>query len=574
MKLRYRQKLFLYFGVLFMLFTIGIILFEQIRERNFKTEALEEKLAAYTEIIYAGLPQNQLGLVSKMDQLQGLLPPDLRITIIDLQGKVLFDNSINDFEHLSNHLDRTEIKEAIQFGEGSDIRLSRSNQQKYLYFAKKTDSRFIRVALPYNIQLQKFLKSDNAFLYFIILFFGVFLFFIHITTKRLGNTIKQLRDFVLYTNNNQVAQLHFPNDEIGEIAGKIVENYHSLKESQKIVLQEKQKLLQHIQVLEEGICFLSAAKEVEYYNGLFIQYLNTITDEVSSEAAIILRDENFIELQEFLHQHQQHYFEQVLQKQGKHFSIKANIFENNSFEIIITDITKQEKTKQLKREMTGNIAHELRTPITGIRAYLETVLAQSLSPEKQNYFIQRAFQQTLVLSDIIQDMGLIAKMEEAAQTFELQKVDIKKLIFQIKELVANQLTKKNIDIIEHLPDTLIILGNENLLFSLFKNLIDNAIRYAGENIKINISVYDEDSDYYYFSFYDTGVGVDNEMHLNRIFERFYRINEGRTRDTGGSGLGLSIVKNAVLFHKGDITAKNRKEGGLEFLFTLGKQGCL
>ncbi|MCO6495208.1 MAG: two-component sensor histidine kinase [Bacteroidetes bacterium] len=574
MKLRYRQKLFLYFGVLFMLFTIGIILFEQIRERNFKTEALEEKLAAYTEIIYAGLPQNQLGLVSKMDQLQGLLPPDLRITIIDLQGKVLFDNSINDFEHLSNHLDRTEIKEAIQFGEGSDIRLSRSNQQKYLYFAKKTDSRFIRVALPYNIQLQKFLKSDNAFLYFIILFFGVFLFFIHITTKRLGNTIKQLRDFVLYTNNNQVAQLHFPNDEIGEIAGKIVENYHSLKESQKIVLQEKQKLLQHIQVLEEGICFLSAAKEVEYYNGLFIQYLNTITDEVSSEAAIILRDENFIELQEFLHQHQQHYFEQVLQKQGKHFSIKANIFENNSFEIIITDITKQEKTKQLKRGMTGNIAHELRTPITGIRAYLETVLAQSLSPEKQNYFIQRAFQQTLVLSDIIQDMGLIAKMEEAAQTFELQKVDIKKLIFQIKELVANQLTKKNIDIIEHLPDTLIILGNENLLFSLFKNLIDNAIRYAGENIKINISVYDEDSDYYYFSFYDTGVGVDNEMHLNRIFERFYRINEGRTRDTGGSGLGLSIVKNAVLFHKGDITAKNRKEGGLEFLFTLGKQGCL
>lgn len=78
------------------------------------------------------------------------------------------------------------------------------------------------------------------------------------------------------------------------------------------------------------------------------------------------------------------------------------------------------------------------------------------------------------------------------------------------------------------------------------------------------------ADFYYFSFYDTGIGVKDETHLNRIFERFFRISEGRTRDNGGTGLGLSIVKNAVLFHKGNISVKNRKEGGLEFLFTLKK----
>jgi len=120
----------------------------------------------------------------------------------------------------------------------------------------------------------------------------------------------------------------------------------------------------------------------------------------------------------------------------------------------------------------------------------------------------------------------------------------------------------------NIPDDLTVNGNQNLLYAVFRNLTDNVIRYAGENIKIRISMYNEDKDFYYFSFYDTGCGIANENHLNRLFERFYRINEGRTRDSGGSGLGLSIVKNAVAFHKGSITVKNRKEGGLEFLFTV------
>jgi signal transduction histidine kinase len=167
-------------------------------------------------------------------------------------------------------------------------------------------------------------------------------------------------------------------------------------------------------------------------------------------------------------------------------------------------------------------------------------------------------------------MGLIAKMEEAPDLFVLEIVNIEQLLQKIKEDAKVQLDAKHIDMNWQLPIHLKLKGNGNLLYALFKNLTENVLRYAGENIKININIYNEDADFYYFSFYDTGVGVKDENHLNRIFERFYRINEGRTRDTGGSGLGLSIVKNAILFHKGKITAKNRKEGGLEFLFTLKK----
>ncbi|HOE39820.1 MAG TPA: ATP-binding protein [Bacteroidales bacterium] len=570
MKLDYRQRLFLYFGLLFTLFTAGIIVFEQFREKNYKTQGLKEKLETYTDIIQVAIEHSHDSVAPAINQLQNLLPQDLRITIISEEGKVLFDNSINDYISLDNHKDRPEIVEAQNEGKGTNIRVSDSNKQKYLYFAKKADDKFIRVALLYNIKLQNFLKPDNAFMYFIILFFAVFIFFIHVTTKRLGKTIKQLRDYVLNSDKHDLDKLNFPNNEIGEIGSKIADNYFKLKESQKTVLMERQKLLQHIQVLEEGICFLSPKHEVEYHNGLFIQYLNIIADEASSDASIILTDENFIELQDFLSQDEESYFEKIISKQGKIFAVRANLFKDGSFEVILSDITKEEKTKRLKQEMTGNIAHELRTPITSIRGYLETVLDQPLSDEKKQYFIERAFHQTIALSEIIQDMSLITKMEEAPNLFALEKTNIWQLLERVKEDLSIRLVEKHIEMKWQVPEQLEITGNENLLYSLFRNLTDNAIRYGGENMCINVSIYNEDADFYYFSFYDTGIGVKDETHLNRIFERFFRISEGRTRDNGGTGLGLSIVKNAVLFHKGNISVKNRKEGGLEFLFTLKK----
>jgi len=570
MKLDYRQRLFLYFGLLFTLFTFGIIIFEQFREKNYKTQGLKEKLETYTDIIQVAIEHSHDSVVPAISRLQNLLPQDLRVTIISEEGKVLFDNSINDYISLDNHKDRPEIVEAQNEGKGTDIRVSESNKQKYLYFAKKADDKFIRVALLYNIKLQNFLKHDNAFLYFIILFFTVFIFFIHVTTKRLGKTIKQLRDYVLNSDKHDLDKLNFPNNEIGEIGSKIADNYFKLKESQKTVLMERQKLLQHIQVLEEGICFLSPKYEVEYHNGLFIQYLNIIADEASSDASIILTDENFSEIQDFLSQDEESYFEKIISKQGKIFAVRANLFKDGSFEVILSDITKEEKTRRLKQEMTGNIAHELRTPITSIRGYLETVLDQPLSDEKKQYIIERAFHQTIALSEIIQDMSLITKMEEAPNLFNLEKTNIVQLLERVKEDLSIRLVEKHIEMKWQVPEQLEITGNENLLYSLFRNLTDNAIRYGGENMCINVSIYNEDADFYYFSFYDTGIGVKDETYLNRIFERFFRISEGRTRDNGGTGLGLSIVKNAVLFHKGNISVKNRKEGGLEFLFTLKK----
>ncbi|GHS93603.1 two-component sensor histidine kinase [Bacteroidia bacterium] len=584
MKTTYKQKLFLYFVVIFALFTIGIFLFEQSREREHKTEALEEKLDAYANLINEELRVENGELFVDFNSQFSTLNSQLRLTLIDRQGNVLYDNEIKETSQMENHAQRPEIKTAREKGKGRDIRISSSNEKEYLYYAKRFNDYYIRVALPYDIQVRHFLKSDNFFLYFIVAFFMVMLFLINYVSNRFGKSIKQLRDFTYLIENGEwrmenennspfsILNSQFPKDELGEIGEKIAENYIRLKESQKEIALEREKLLQHVHSSEEALCFFAVDKSVEFYNGLFIKYLNTITDEAESNLQNIFTDISFEKITSFITNREKTdtYFETQISKQGRNFVVRVNIFDDNSFEIIINDITKQEKMRQMKQEMTGNITHELRTPVTGIRGCLETILEHPLSPEKKQYFIESAYSQVLVLSELIQDMSLITKIEEAPQSFKLEAVDMENLLENLKNDLEIFLQEKNIQMEWNLTGNVVVNGNRNLLYSIFRNLTDNAIRYAGTNVTISIKKYNEDKDFYYFSYSDTGIGIPEEHHLNRLFERFYRINEGRTRDTGGSGLGLSIVKNAIAFHKGTIVAKNKTGGGLEFLFTLKK----
>ncbi len=565
MKLSYKQQLFLYFFGIFAIFTASVIIFEQSRDRQYKTEMLVERLDSYITMIDIALQQNQTP-----DSIAQLLPGNIRLTLIDYNGTVFFDNVINDVRNLTHHLERPEIQ-AAQTDEASwEIRRSQSNSQEYLYYAKRFPQYFVRVALPYNVQVKHFLKADNFFLYFVLILFAVMLFLIHYVSERFGTSISQLRDFVLAAENKNLGTvaLNFPHDELGEIGAKIAENYQQLKKHEKEIENEREKLLQHVHNLQEGLCFFTNDRNVLFYNGLFIQYLNILEVEIND----IFSNPLFEKMIAFVasSSKSENYFETHISKQGKYFSLRVSVFDDKSFEIIINDITKQEKNHLLKQEMTGNIAHELRTPVTSIRGYLETVLQNTLPEEKKHQFIEKAYNQTLALSELMHDMSLITKMEESSQSFTLEPVNITNLLEGLHSDLEAALLKKNIVMTWNIAQDVVIEGNRNLLYSIFRNLTENTIRYAGSNIAIHVKQYNEDKDFYYFSFADTGIGISEEHHLNRLFERFYRINEGRTRDTGGSGLGLSIVKNAVLFHKGTIVAKNRAGGGLEFLLQLHK----
>lgn len=233
-------------------------------------------------------------------------------------------------------------------------------------------------------------------------------------------------------------------------------------------------------------------------------------------------------------------------------------------------IEEQERNRQLKQEMTSNIAHELKTPVSSIRGYLEILLGDKpVEDEKRHYFLERCNSQTLRLSDLINDVSLINKLEEATDLFPKEKISVKSVADEAISELSLQCESKGISVDNKLPDSMAIVGNHSLIYSIFRNLLDNVVTYAGDNVSVGIECYKRDDDRYYIHFFDTGKGVDNK-YLPKLFDRFLRIDEGRSRRSGGTGLGLSIVKHAVLFHGGDIYVRNRDNGGLEFFFSLRK----
>ena len=231
----------------------------------------------------------------------------------------------------------------------------------------------------------------------------------------------------------------------------------------------------------------------------------------------------------------------------------------------------QLRNQQLKQEMTNNIAHELKTPVSSIRGYLEILLGDKpVDEEKRRFFLDRCYSQTLRLSDLINDVSLINKLEESSALFPKENIDVSAIADEAIRELDTRANAHHITIHNGLTSPMPIQGNHHLIYAIFRNLVENSISYAGDNITVQIECYKETDEMYYLHFYDTGCGVDNQ-YLDKIFDRFLRIDEGRSRKSGGTGLGLSIVKHAVIFHGGDIYAKNRDEGGLEFFFSLKKQ---
>lgn len=230
----------------------------------------------------------------------------------------------------------------------------------------------------------------------------------------------------------------------------------------------------------------------------------------------------------------------------------------------------ERRNRQLKQEMTSNIAHELKTPVSSIRGYLEILLSDKpVDDERRRYFLDRCFRQTLRLSDLIQDVSIINKLEESADLFPRTEVDATEVAKEAIGDLADKAAAVGIGVSNNLPP-MPLNGNHELLYCIFRNLVENSIAYAGEGINIVLETYKESLDHYFIHYYDTGKGVADE-YLSRLFDRFVRIDEGRSRQNGGTGLGLSIVKHSVLFHGGEIYAKNRAEGGLEYFFSLKKQ---
>lgn len=574
----FSQRLFWSVFFIFLGFTGCLFIFQYQRETEFAQEKLDTVLKNYNyQLHYRVTHSPTLPVDSVVSTFLAEIPnKDIRVTIIDPQGVVIYDNSANG--EMDNHNDREEIQKARRLEKSFSVRVSATTGVRYFYSASSINNYIYRTALPYDPYTKGILAINNDFVYFMALMVIIFLFVLSRYSLRIGQTVSKLRDFArnIRDVNQDDEEYSFPNDELGDISKQIVTLYHKQQKAKNDLATEREKLVKHFQYSKEGFAMFTDDGQEILSNILYIQFANLIADEEIHAADEVIDLPELKRIRQFLEEQRGKERKRVLRetitvdKGGKIFLVECMMFLNGSYEITISDISRQEEESRMKRQLTQNVAHELKTPVSSIQGYLETIIANPTLPdEKKQFFLERCYAQSTRLTGLLQDISVLNRMDEAGDLFDMTEIDLTKLITDIKRESEQRMNEKHIACRLRLPDSALIHGNYSLLYSIFRNLFDNSIAYAGENITITVNCYRQDEKFYYFNFSDNGVGVEEE-HINRIFERFYRVDTGRSRKLGGTGLGLSIVKNAVLFHKGQISAKSTPGKGIHFLFTLHK----
>ncbi len=239
----------------------------------------------------------------------------------------------------------------------------------------------------------------------------------------------------------------------------------------------------------------------------------------------------------------------------------------------------EEEKLRIKKQLTQNAAHELKTPAASIRGFLESIIENPDMPQDtRKHFLERCYAQSQRMCKLLQDMASLTKLDETQERMEQgidqpemrQKVDVVKVVANVLEDTALQLKEKGIEVVTNMPRQVMITGNPTLVYGIFRNLVDNSIAYATGATRLCImciEVEEGDRHTYEFTVSDNGPGVSPE-HLPHLFERFYRVEKGRSRKLGGTGLGLAIVKNSVTAHGGTVSAELTPHGGLTIRFTL------
>lgn len=228
-----------------------------------------------------------------------------------------------------------------------------------------------------------------------------------------------------------------------------------------------------------------------------------------------------------------------------------------------------EEKARIKSQLTNNINHELKTPIGIIKGYLDTILSEPDMPEPtKTKFLERAQANVNRLCGLLNDVSTMTRLEEGQEKIPSSEVDFHDLVFQLHSDYKQSNSGGNMKFTYDIPLGCKVKGNTNVLTSLLTNLIRNAVMHS-RGTAMSLKLLSESPKFYTFSFSDNGTGVPQES-LPHLFERFYRVDTGRSRKAGGSGLGLPIVRNVIMVLGGAISVRNQSTGGLEFIFTLPK----
>ena len=474
-----------------------------------------------------------------------------RITWVDTDGTVLYD-SFKNSENLENHLDRPEIKEALEKGSGSITRPSETlAEQTYYYAVRLSDDTVIRVASTTRSGWASFMQAIPWIVVLTIVIFCITMVLAEIQTKKIVGPINNLN-----LDNPDEASVY---DELSPLIGRI-EKQNLTIHKQMDTLREKQMEFAAItENMSEGFIVVDSKAEVVSYNSSAMRILGVERQLVPDSRVNILNFNRSAEFREAVdHALAGRHAEQNLELNGHCYQMIANPVldegRNKGAIIVILDITEKQGREELRREFSANVSHELKTPLTSISGYAEIMKNGLVRPEDMARFAENIYTEAQRLITLVGDIIKLSQLDENAVEVEKSAVDLYEVSSDVVKRLQGNAAKQKVSISLQ-GEPAVVHGARQILDEMIFNICDNAIKYNKTNGKVMVTVKNEGMRKV-VTVADTGIGVP-EADKDRIFERFYRVDKSHSKQIGGTGLGLSIVKHGAIYHDAQVELESK-----------------
>ena len=473
---------------------------------------------------------------------------DIRITLVQADGTVIYDNTITDESRLENHMEREEIKKAVQNGFGAETRLSETvGKETYYYAIRLSNGNIIRTAKTtssiYGVAISVLPQS--------LLIIAVILLACLVGARSLT---KKIVDPINGFDFDKNAKTY---DELSPFIRTITAQKEQIAAALEQVTKKSAVIDAITGNMNEGLILLGKGGTVVSANQSAMSILECRSAPIGRSILEITRNITVLaHMKTALSGENNNAMLEVGSRTYHMFfsSVDSGVL------ILFLDITEKAKAEKMRREFTANVSHELKTPLTTISGYAELMSNGMVRQADVPVVSGKMKSESDRLLALIEDIMRLSELDETDGEKRLEKFDLTELIDSVAEGLKPKAEEYNISV--SLPkEKQIITANRPMMFELLYNLIDNAIKYNQQNGSITVTA-DKTDKSTMISVKDTGIGIDKKHH-DRVFERFYRVDKSRSKKIGGTGLGLSIVKHIAAYHGGRVEIESEAGKGTE-----------
>jgi two-component system, OmpR family, phosphate regulon sensor histidine kinase PhoR len=522
-----------------------------------------------------------------------------RVTVIDDSGKVLGDSD-EPANLMGNHANRPEIKEADISGVGSSTRFSSTLRRNQFYLAVSTDTepkRFLRLSMPLHeveqavnkIRMRVIIAS--LFILFIALFTGLF------QTRKVTKSIEEIAEFSKEVAEGNLKKRLFlkNNDELGQLGKNITDMADELNAKLIQSEEEKRKIAAIIRNMSDGLILTDTTGRIIMSNDEVLKLFGISSGIDGKTLMEAFRRAEFMELTDMVAEGNQKVSREIEVTHPKelHLMVTASPFSSHEKAeelsgVVLTfhDITRLKKLEEVRKDFVANVSHEIKTPITAIKGFAETLLEGALDDRESAFkFLETIKSNSERLNSLVNDLLTLSRIELGDITIEKTDVSPDEVTETVFTTLKDKSEAKGLYLKKEIsPDVIRIKADRGRLIQILINLVDNGIKYTdkgGVTIKIqnanlkmqdakqsdDLSVIAQPLSLVEILVKDTGIGIPKK-HLSRLGERFYRVDRARSRDLGGTGLGLAIVKHLVKAHGWDMEIQSSEGTGTQIRLIL------